>query len=211
MKNSVSEKQVAAAWAAVTNLEKLIARIEARTDAPKQRLEERRREHAQLLAELKAESFDPSDPQAQKMLELHAARVTKCQAFSKFFEQQKTTGSPIAYGADGKPLFAAICELQKLLWGIAEHFELDFTTLRRHGVFALSPNAYTPERGAVRLIDFSRNFPLEGAGHLLSLAREILSRRVPALPAEFARVDRPLTYAERTFITSKSTPVAAAA
>lgn len=210
MKNDTTQKQIAAARAAVNEVERLLASIRARTEAPKLLWQKRRAEHAKLLAELKAECFDPSEPHAEKALALHAERVTKCQAFEKLFEQTQKV-YPIDFGPFGKPLFAAICELQKLLWGIAEHFELDFTTLRRHGVFALSPNAYTPERGAVRLIDFSRNFPLEGAGHLLSLAREILSRRVPALPAEFARVDRPLTYAERTFITNKSTRVASPA
>lgn len=211
MKNSASEKQIQAAWAAVKEVERLLAQIRARSEAPKLLWQKRRAEHAKLLAELQEESFDPTEPHAKKALDLHAERVTKCQAFEKLFEHGQKSPLPIDFGPDGQPLFEAICTLQKLIWQLAEPYELAFETLRRHGVFALSPVNYNPAAGATRLVNWSRNFPIEGAQHLLSLAKEILARKVPAMPSDFGKVDRPLTYAERTMLDSRSTPVAAAA
>lgn len=211
MKNSASEKQIHAAWAAVKEVERLLASIRARTEAPKLLWRKRHAEYETLKAELKSESFDPSEPHAQKALDLHAERVTKIQAFEALFEHGQKSPLPIDFGPDGQPLFEAICTLQKLIWQMAEPYELAFEKLRSHGVFALSPVSYNPAAGATRLVNWSRNFPIEGAQTLVSLAKEILTRKVPAMPSDFGKVDRPLTYAERTMLDSRSTPVAAAA
>lgn len=210
MKSNTSEKQIRAALAAVNEVEQLAERIKMRTEAPKLLWQKRHQEHAQLVDELKSESFDPTAESSREALRLHADRVTKVEAFNRLFEGQPHV-YPIDYGKDGRPLLEAITKLQQLLWALAEPFELRFATLRKHGVFALSPNGYTPAGGATRLIAFARNFPLEAAGHLVSLANEILSHRVPVLPPDFGTVGRELTYSETQLIASRSTPVTAAA
>lgn len=210
MKNSADAKQIQAAWSAVKEVEQLAERITKRTEAPKLLWQQRQRELAALERELEGEAFDPLNPMEPTALARHTDLTVKVAALRKLCSQQPKS-FPIAYGADGTVLFGAILKLQQIIWALAEPFELTFETLRRHGVFALSPVNYNPAAGAARLICFSQNFCLEGGQTIVSLAREILSRRVPSLPSDFGTISRPLTYQEQQLIASRSTPVTAAA
>jgi hypothetical protein len=216
MKADTNGKQVAAAWATAKEIERLVAAITARSNAPRELWQRRHREHAALVAELAAEKFDPEAPLAPEGLKAHSERVTKVQVYEGLFRNEPRKFQTL-YAADGGALLAELNKLADHVWEVAEPVELRREVLLHHGICGLGSTGiggsslYSCEIGKARLLSWAKNFTLDAAQALLSLAKDILSRKLSPLPVNFGATLRPLTWAEQRAIDNAATLVRPAA
>jgi hypothetical protein len=203
MKMDTTKKQVEAVQAAVGEVERLAGAVAAWREAPAKLRRERAAELSLLRLEHEEEALDPSAPDANQKLAARGLRMVRMEALLKLLAADSRLDFALRGKCpDGAALYAAVEILQRLLWEVAEPAEVSHAALIRCGLIMLWSDRQ-PSRGAQRLLSYSRNF-FYGATIVVRLAREILSRKVPPLPADFGRSDRDLTPAELQFLEGRS-------
>ena len=207
MKNDTSPKQVAETQAALARVEQCLQTIQERRDKPLAAWRERQKELERLKREHALEVFDPSAPSQDAKLALRAVREQRIGLLEQL-QRDHPANHRFVVAKDGTELISAFLKLKSALWQIAEPFELAYEEVARAGL-VIDSCGYSPLKAEQRFLSYLGTFGEDAGQILVRLAKQILTRKLPPLPAGFGLASRPLTRAEKEWLDGSRTEVEA--